>query len=128
MGRWSRVAIVLTAVGVLPASAQQSGITRVPVQTADFPAGYQTVSAIVQIGPMSCAGRHNHPGVEIGYMMEGELLMKIEGKPDQVYKVGDSYQLPEGLAHDPCNATGNPNKLLVVYVVEKGKPLASPVK
>ena len=42
-------------------------------------------------------------------------------------KAGDSCNIPPGAAHD---AKGGQNgaKVLAVYTVEKGKPLASPVK
>src|SRR5262249_27335961 len=55
---------LVTAVVVIPviavaAFAQQSGIKRTPLQTVDFPAGYNVVSVIAEI-PSGCAGRHTH--------------------------------------------------------------------
>jgi len=60
--------------------------------------------------------------------MEGEIVLKVEGKPDQVIKAGSSFQLPPGVVHDACNMSGRPDKALAVYIVEKDKPLASPVR
>jgi quercetin dioxygenase-like cupin family protein len=123
-------AIVIAAIGaaaaMLPASAQQSGITRTPLQTVDFPPGYTTVSAIAQIAPRGCAGSHSHPGIESTYVMEGEMVLKIDGEPDRVVKVGDSLQIPPGVVHDVCVTSASPGKVLAVYVVEKGKALATP--
>ena len=48
------VAVPVIAVAAL---AQQSGIKRTPLQTVDFPAGYNVVSVIAEI-PSGCAGRH----------------------------------------------------------------------
>ena len=63
------------------AIAQQSGIKRTPLQKLDFPAGYNTVTAIAEIPAGGAAGRHTHPGVETGYVLEGELDLLIDGKP-----------------------------------------------
>ena len=40
-------------------------------------------------------------------------------------KPGDSYQIPVSAVHD-AKAGPNGVKVLAVYVIEKGKPLASP--
>ena len=94
------------------------------MQTVDFPAGFQTVSGIAEVPAGSCAGRHTHPGVETTYVLEGDIIVKIEGKPDQHLKAGQSFQIPVGAEHDACTTGGM--KVLAIYVVEKGKPLASP--
>jgi quercetin dioxygenase-like cupin family protein len=54
----------------------------------------------------------------------GELL--ADGKPPLKLKAGDSYQIPAGAVHD-ARAGDKPLKVLGVYVVDKTKPLASPV-
>jgi quercetin dioxygenase-like cupin family protein len=71
------------------ASAQQSGIKRTPLQKVEFPAGYNTVTAIAELPPGAAAGRHFHPGAETGYVMEGELELLIDGQPPQKLKAGD---------------------------------------
>jgi quercetin dioxygenase-like cupin family protein len=108
-----------------PALAQQ-GIKRTPLGTMDFPPGYQTVKGLAEIPKGVCAGRHTHPGIETSYILEGEGVSKIDGKPDQPYKAGDAVEIPAGVPHDGC-ATTSALKILTVHVVEKGKPLGSPV-
>ena len=49
------------------AIAQQGGVKRTPLQKAEFPDGYATVSGIAEIPPGGSAGRHTHAGVEMGY-------------------------------------------------------------
>jgi quercetin dioxygenase-like cupin family protein len=74
----------------------------------------------------TCSGRHTHPGIETTYVLEGELILKIDGQPDQHLKAGDPLQIPVGVVHDAC-ATGSVGlKTLTVHVIEKGKPLGSP--
>jgi quercetin dioxygenase-like cupin family protein len=108
------------------AIAQQSGIKRTPLQKVDFPAGYNTVTAIAELPPGAAAGRHIHPGAETGYVLEGELELLIDGQPPRKLKAGDSYQIPEGAVHDAKAGGDKPMKVLGVYVVKAGEPLAKP--
>jgi quercetin dioxygenase-like cupin family protein len=108
------------------AIAQQGGIKRTPLQKAEFPDGYNTVSAIAEIPAGGSAGRHTHPGIEMGYLLEGEANLLIEGKPDQHLKAGDSYSIPAGVVHDAKVHGDKALKVLGIYVVDKTRPLASP--
>lgn len=119
-------AAVVAPVIAVSALAQQSGVKRTVLQTVDFPAGYNVVSVIAEIAPGNCAGRHTHPGAETTYVMEGAVLLKVSGQPDQTFKAGDSFQIPPNTVHDACPAPGQGVKVLATYVVEKGKPVASP--
>ena len=115
---------------VLPAflasALAQQGIKRTPLGTMDFPPGFQTVMGFAEIAPGVCGGRHTHPGIETSYILEGEGVSKIDGRPDRPVKAGDTIQIPANVPHDGC-ATSSAAKILTVHVVEKGKPLGSPV-
>jgi len=115
--------VAITCAGA--ALAQQASIKRTPLQKVDFPAGYSTVTAIAEVPAGGAAGRHSHPGVETGYVMEGELELIIDGKPPVKLKAGESYQIPEGAIHD-AKAGDKPFKVLGVYIVKAGEPLAKP--
>ena len=117
---------VVAIAGTGAAFAQQSGIKRTPLQKVDFPAGYNTVTAIAEIPAGGAAGRHTHPGAETGYVLEGELELVIDGKPPLKLKTGDSYQIPEGAVHDAKASGDKPLKVLGVYIVKAGEPLAKP--
>ena len=108
------------------AFAQQAAVKRTPLQKAEFPDGYVTVSGLAEIPAGGSAGRHTHPGVEMGYLLEGEADLIVEGRPDQRLKAGDSYMIPAGTPHDAKVHGDKPLKVLGVYVVDKTKPLASP--
>ena len=116
---------VVAIAGAGVAIAQQSGIKRTPLQKLDFPAGYNTVTAIAEVPAGGAAGRHTHPGAESGYVLEGELELVIDGQPPMKIKAGESYQIPEGAVHD-AKAGDKPFKVLGVYVVKAGEPLAKP--
>lgn len=113
------------AAGVL--FAQASGLTRTIVGKADVSVpGREAVVARVEVAPGARAGRHTHPGDEISYVLEGEAELLVDGQPPRVVKAGESFVIPAGVIHDAHNASSAPIKLVGVYVVEKGKPLASP--
>jgi quercetin dioxygenase-like cupin family protein len=106
-------------------AASAQGIKRTPLQDVKFPAGYHIVTVVAEIGPNQLAGRHTHPGVDTGYVLDGGATLIVEGKPDQELKAGDSYAVPAGIPHDV--KTGDKGlKLMAVYVVEDGKPVATP--
>jgi quercetin dioxygenase-like cupin family protein len=116
---------VVAIAGAGVAIAQQTGIKRTPLQKLDFPAGYNTITAIAEGPAGGAAGRHTHPGAETGYVLEGELELLIDGQPPMKIKAGESYQIPEGAIHD-AKAGDKPFKVLGVYVVKAGEPLAKP--
>jgi quercetin dioxygenase-like cupin family protein len=120
------IAAVVVPVVIVSAVAQQATIKRTPLQTVDFPPGFNVVSAIAEITPGNCAGRHTHPGVESSYVMEGAIVLKVADQPDKTLKAGESFQIPPGVPHDACTVPGQVFKVLANYIVEKGKPLASP--
>ena len=113
---------VLAIVG--SAIAQQPTIKRTVLRSIDYPAGYTTVTVIVEIAPGTCSGRHTHPGIDSGYVIQGDFVLKIDGKPEQTLKAGDSYETSPQTPHDACSVSGN--KLIDTFVIERGKPLASP--
>jgi len=120
------LAIVPLAVPVIliSAMAQQPSIKRTILRSIDFPAGYTTVTAIVELGPGSCSGRHTHPGIDSGFVINGDFVLKVAGKPDQTFKAGESFETSPQVPHDGCSVSGT--KLVDTWVIERGKPLASP--
>lgn len=120
------LAIVSVPVLMVSATAQQGGIKRTLLGTIDAPPGFSTVTGIAEVSPGNCSGRHTHPGAESGYVMEGEFVLKVEGMADQTFKAGQWFENPANKIHDVCSAAGV--KVLSTYVVEKGKPLASPAQ
>src|SRR5262249_55416276 len=107
--------------------AQNPGLQRKVVETADVSVpGREAVIAHVTLAPAAAAGRHTHPGDEITYVIEGEGELTVEGKPARSLKAGDGFVVPGGAKHDIRNTGTQPMKLAAMYVVEKGKPLATP--
>jgi quercetin dioxygenase-like cupin family protein len=107
--------------------AQGAGLTRTVLNKADVSVpGREAVVVRVEIAPDGRAGRHTHPGDEISYVQEGQFELLVDGQPPRIYKAGESFVVPAGVVHDAHNVGDTPTRLIGVYVVEKGKPLASP--
>lgn len=125
--------MIATAVGVgaVLASgallAQASGLSRTIVTKADVSVpGREAVIARVEVAPGAMAGWHTHPGDEISYIQEGEAELMIAGQPNRIVKAGEGFVIPAGVVHNARNSSTAPIKLVGIYVVEKGMPLASP--
>ncbi|MDB5621107.1 cupin domain-containing protein [Tardiphaga sp.] len=116
------VSVVAFSAGV----AYAQGIKRTPLQKLDFPEGYETVTAIAEVPAGGASGRHTHPGAETGYVLDGELELVIDGQAPLKLKAGDSYQIPAGAVHDAKTSGDKPLKVLGIYIITKGKPLATP--
>ena len=129
MSRITLATFTVTALFAAVVVAQQpttAPIKRTPLQTVDVAGSpYQTVTGIAEIAPSVNIGRHTHPGYETGYVLEGELTLLVEGKPPVALKAGDSYQVPLNTVHD-ARSGDKGAKVLAVYIVERGKPLALP--
>jgi quercetin dioxygenase-like cupin family protein len=117
--------LVVATIATAPTFAQ-GGIKRTPLQKIEYPDGYVTVTGLAEIAPGGASGRHSHPGIETGYVLEGELELVVDGQPTQHVMPGQSYQIPAGAVHDARAEGDKPMKVLGIYVVDKTKPFASP--
>jgi quercetin dioxygenase-like cupin family protein len=112
------------------APAAKPGFSRNVLQKVDTSVpGREAVQIIAELAAGVTTGKHSHPGEEIGYLLEGgPFTMTIEGKPAITLKTGDHFFVPANTVHEGKNTGSGPAKVLVTYVVEKGKPLATPAK
>ena len=129
-----RIVMVVCGLGtalVLWAHAQagaQAGFRRTPVQQGDLSIpGRETVQAVAEIDPGAQSGRHTHPGDEIGYILEGEILLEVEGQPAVRKSVGEGFLIPSGAVHNARNTGASRARVLATYVIPKGQPVATPV-
>jgi quercetin dioxygenase-like cupin family protein len=114
------------ASGAKAQSAAPAGFKRIVISQTDGPAeGYVTVIARLEAEAGVAIPRHTHPGVESTYLVAGSMELSIEGQPTRALAAGDGFQVPAGVPHAGKNG-GAPAILVSTYVVEKGKPLASP--
>jgi len=107
--------------------AARGGVTRKILSRTDGPApGYETVLVDAEIEAGVAVGRHTHPGIESAYVLEGGFELPIQGMETRMLKAGDAVQIPPNTPHAGGKAGTAKSRLIITYVVEKGKPLASP--
>jgi mannose-6-phosphate isomerase-like protein (cupin superfamily) len=54
--------------------------------------------------------------------------LMVDGQDPRRIKAGEAFVIPAGAIHDAHNIGSSTMKLVGVYVVDKGKPLATPAK
>lgn len=91
-------------------------------------AGHEGVMVRVEIPPGAAEGYHTHPADVFAFVLEGEVVQEVAGKPTVTLKAGDVFHVPAGVVHQATNKGSVPAKIAVVFVAEKGKPLTSPAK
>ncbi len=118
------------ATGLAGGSAQAQpapgGLVRTLVRRSDVAGtNFETIQMLVEIPANGEAAPHTHPGHEATYVIEGEGTLMVAGEPPRALKPGDSFLVPTGVVHSAKNGP-KAQKLFATFVVEKGKPLASP--
>jgi quercetin dioxygenase-like cupin family protein len=121
--------IALAAAGIAAGlSAQQAGFKRTVIQQADLSVpGREATTAIAEFQPGATVGRHTHPGEEVGYVLEGAIVLEQQGKPAVTLAAGKTFFIPAGTVHNATNSGSTQARVLATYIVEKGKPLATTV-
>ena len=90
--------------------------------------GREVVQTRGEFGPGAVLPRHTHRGEEVGYILEGEVVLEVDGKPPVTLKAGDVFFIPTGVAHGGKGVGKGPVKVVATYFVEKGQPLVTEVK
>jgi quercetin dioxygenase-like cupin family protein len=124
-------AVLVCAAGFIAGSAsgaQEPAVKRTVLQRTDARAKPQqeVIVVNVELEPGARTGRHRHHGTELGYIMEGEVVLERDGQAVATLKAGQSFR--NDTVHNARNATRKPAKLLAVFIVDKGKPLTEAVR
>ena len=123
------LAVSAATMAVRASQAAQPTFNRTMLQ--DHPLSIKDRHAVMarsEFQPGATSGRHMHPGEELGYVLEGTLELTVDGKPPQRLRAGDVIFMPAGAIHDAKNVGTGPLRIVSTYVLEVGKPLATPVK
>ena len=74
------------------------------------------------------SGWHIHPGEEVGYIVEGQVEMRVQGRPTVVLKPGEGFLIPPRTPHNAKDLGPETGRMLSTYIVETGQPIATFVK
>jgi len=126
--RTAAIASLAASLAAGPTLAQAPGIKRTMLQRIDLGDGRELVMGIAELPPGGSVGRHTHPGFETGYALAGSASLEVDGEAPRRLEPGDSYFIPAGRIHDAKVVGDSPARVLAVYVVKKGEPLATPAR
>jgi quercetin dioxygenase-like cupin family protein len=138
-----RIFFVLVAVAALAGAAayMAPAAGQAKKETQDELAG-KLARREIQRAPLSIAGRemvqvetlipvgvdsgwHIHPGEEVGYIVEGVVEMRVQGRATVVLKPGDGFLIPPRIPHNARDLGPETGKMLSTYIVEAGQPIAT---
>jgi quercetin dioxygenase-like cupin family protein len=108
------------------AAAQQQKIQRTDLLKTTLPEseGKEMQVWVADIPPGGATGSHFHPTPRFVYVLEGSVVLEVDGKPPQVFKVGQAFAEMPGERHNFRNAsTIEPAKALGFQYASKGQPL-----
>jgi quercetin dioxygenase-like cupin family protein len=123
--------ILIAAIGSCPicgqiAVAQQQPIKRTDLlktNLADLD-GKDMHVWVADIAPGAATGRHVHPTPRFVYVLEGAVVLELEGKPAQTFRAGQAFVEMPGERHNFRNASATePAKALGFQYAGKDQPL-----
>jgi mannose-6-phosphate isomerase-like protein (cupin superfamily) len=71
------------------------------------------------------SGWHIHPGEEVGYILAGTVQMMIQDQPTLTLHAGDGFLMTPRLPHNALDIRPDTGRMLSIYIVEIGQPLAT---
>ena len=118
--------VALGSVGGPPLGAQQQPIKRTDLLKAELTEMKDTEMQVwvADVAPNAATGRHMHPTPRFVYVLEGAVVLEVEGKPAQTFKAGQAFVEMPNHVHNFRNAsTTEPAKALGFQYAAKGQPL-----
>ena len=86
--------------------------------------GRQIVQVLTEIPAGVESGWHQHPGEEVGYILDGTVRMEIAGQPTLTLHAGDPFLMPPRTPHNATDLGPETGRMLSTYIVEVGEPIA----
>ena len=71
------------------------------------------------------SGWHIHPGEEVGYIVEGQVEMRVQGRATVVLRPGEGFLIPPRTPHNARDLGPETGKMLSTYIVETAQPIAT---
>jgi quercetin dioxygenase-like cupin family protein len=91
--------------------------------------GWQVTVLQLIFPPGFVSARHVHPGFVLGYVIEGEFRLHIEGEPQTLLPAGEVFYEAPGVIHLPSGSASATKQARVLALVfsEKGRELMQPL-
>lgn len=100
--RFIPVIAMLMAMAAMPSHADEP-LKRTPISTSTL-APSKTVASVAVVrldfAPGQKTGRHLHPMPVVGYVLEGEFVVKVQGEAERHYTAGQTVFEPANIIVD----------------------------
>ena len=127
----ARIALILIALSIFACSAfaQQKGPTPLLQKNLNDLPDREIMMLVVEYPPGAASARHRHNAHTIVYVLEGSVIMQVEGGERVTLKPGEVfYETPEDIHVVSMNASETePAKILVYFLKHRGAPVSIPV-
>ncbi|MBO2448645.1 cupin domain-containing protein [Actinomadura barringtoniae] len=109
-------------------TAWQTALTTIQEAEPPFiPTGAHATTVVIEYPPGDHgAPPHRHPGPAFGYVLEGEMLLELEGQAPRPVPAGEAFWEPGGdVIHyqDGNNRDDMPVRFVVTMLCDPGKPM-----
>ncbi|ROO86641.1 cupin domain [Actinocorallia herbida] len=116
-----------------PYGAWQNALTVLQeAHPASIPDGPHVMTVVIEYPPGDPGTPpHRHSGPAFGYVLEGEMLLEIEGEAPRVVRAGETFWEPGGdVIHyqDGNNRTDTRLRFLVTMLCAPGQPMLTLVE
>lgn len=90
--------------------------------------GKEATMVTVDYPPGGGSVPHTHPGSVFGYVLEGAVVMGLDGGPEKTYRKGEAFYEAPGQLHGVSrNASKTrPARILAVVIGDVGAPVTTP--
>ena len=78
---------------------------------------------LIEIPAGGVLARHTHPGEDFGYLIEGTIVLMIDGYPPATIKAGETFFTPRGHFHSARNIGKVTARAVDAYIIDKGQPV-----
>ena len=105
--------------------------TRTELMRRDIPGAEdrEAVLFLISLPPGAAAPAHTHPGIGIGYVLEGVYESQYEGEGLKRFTAGDAIydlaQTPHLIARNGSHT--EPLRFIMTFIVKKGEPTIGPL-
>lgn len=111
-------------------AAQSAKVTPLLTKELTGLAGKEGTMLTVEYAPGASSGKHRHNAHTFVYVLEGSIVMQVEGGKEMTLGPGQTfYESPADVHSVSRNASDTqPAKFLVFFVKDKGAPASVPVR
>jgi quercetin dioxygenase-like cupin family protein len=88
--------------------------------------GREGVEMLIEIPPGVTTARHSHAGDDFGYVIEGTIVLQVDGQPPLTVKAGETFYTARGHIHNARNIGKTTARAVDTYIIDKGKPVVIP--